>query len=364
MIVKNESKIIERCLSSAQPVIDTISIVDTGSTDDTITVIETWAEKNHIPCRIHQEPFQDFGYNRTHSYTQARESFPETDYFLLLDADMVLEVPPHFSKSSLTAPGYMLLQYSDSIEYWNIRLLGNDSRVEGWRCQGVTHEYWESVPDHIPERFMDLKIDDKEDGGCKADKYERDKRLLLAGYEDPQTPEALKTRYLYYLGQTCECLQQWDEAIEWFRKRSEAKNSWEEEAAYAIYRLAGCYESQGETEKSIYEYLRAFERRPARIESLYKIVCHFRQQGMNEVALMYACWAKAVPYPESESLFIEFDIYEYKLDLEIAIVAYYVPHKKNLGRQASKRLKEKLQQKKIPLRATDHVRETIGFYGL
>jgi glycosyltransferase involved in cell wall biosynthesis len=341
-----------------------ISIVDTGSTDETKSIIESWAEKNKMPCKVHQESFRDFGYNRTHSYTKARESFPDANYFLLLDADMVLDIQPHFSKSNLTAPGYMLLQYSDSIEYWNVRLLGNDSRIERWQCQGVTHEYWESVPDFTPERFIGLKIDDKEDGGCKDDKYERDKRLLLAGYEDAETPEDLKTRYMYYLGQTCECLRQWDEAIEWFRKRSQVKYSWEEEAAYAIYRLAGCYESKGEKEKAVYEYMRAFERRPARIESLYKIICHFRQEGMNEVALMYACWAKAVPYPESESLFIEFDIYEYKLDLEIAIVAYYVPGKKILGRQAAKRLKEKLKQNKIPSGAVAHVRETISFYGL
>ena len=40
MIVKNESKIITRLLESVLPIIDTYCICDTGSTDNTIEVIE------------------------------------------------------------------------------------------------------------------------------------------------------------------------------------------------------------------------------------------------------------------------------------------------------------------------------------
>ena len=40
MIVKNEEKIIERCLSSVLPLIDSWVIVDTGSTDGTLDKIK------------------------------------------------------------------------------------------------------------------------------------------------------------------------------------------------------------------------------------------------------------------------------------------------------------------------------------
>ena len=40
MIVKNESKIIERCLNSVKNIIDCYSIVDTGSTDNTKELIQ------------------------------------------------------------------------------------------------------------------------------------------------------------------------------------------------------------------------------------------------------------------------------------------------------------------------------------
>ena len=41
MIVKNESKIIERLLTSVLSIIDTFCICDTGSTDNTIDIINT-----------------------------------------------------------------------------------------------------------------------------------------------------------------------------------------------------------------------------------------------------------------------------------------------------------------------------------
>ena len=45
MIVKNESKIIVRLLQSVYKLIDAYCICDTGSTDDTIEVIETFFKK-------------------------------------------------------------------------------------------------------------------------------------------------------------------------------------------------------------------------------------------------------------------------------------------------------------------------------
>ena len=45
-IVKNESKVIERALKSALPIIDYALIVDTGSTDGTQKIISKFLEKH------------------------------------------------------------------------------------------------------------------------------------------------------------------------------------------------------------------------------------------------------------------------------------------------------------------------------
>ena len=42
MIVKNESKIIARLLTSVSPIIDSYCICDTGSTDNTVEIIQNF----------------------------------------------------------------------------------------------------------------------------------------------------------------------------------------------------------------------------------------------------------------------------------------------------------------------------------
>ena len=67
MIVKNESAIIIRLLESVTPLIDSYCICDTGSTDNTITLIKEYCESNNIPGKIIEESFRDFGYNRSYA---------------------------------------------------------------------------------------------------------------------------------------------------------------------------------------------------------------------------------------------------------------------------------------------------------
>lgn len=99
MIVKNESKIIARLLESVAPYIDSYCICDTGSTDNTVEVIRAFFNKRSIPGIIVNEPFRDFGHNRTFALKAclSTEIAAVSDYILLLDADMVLKVSPAIS---------------------------------------------------------------------------------------------------------------------------------------------------------------------------------------------------------------------------------------------------------------------------
>ena len=89
MIVKNESKIIERCLNSVKPLIDYVCIVDTGSTDDTIDVINNWMKSNDIEGQVIFEPWQNFAYNRSFAMEKIREK-KYIEYVLMIDADEIL----------------------------------------------------------------------------------------------------------------------------------------------------------------------------------------------------------------------------------------------------------------------------------
>ena len=96
MIVKNESKIITRLFNSVVDIIDSYCICDTGSTDNTVKMIEEYFKKNGKPGKVISEPFKDFGHNRSHSLL-ACQGEPMADYILLMDADMILEKGADFN---------------------------------------------------------------------------------------------------------------------------------------------------------------------------------------------------------------------------------------------------------------------------
>jgi glycosyltransferase involved in cell wall biosynthesis len=135
MIVKNENTIIQRLFDSVISIIDCYCICDTGSTDDTIEIIENYFREKNIPGKIIKEPFQNFSYNRNFSLSAC---IGMSDYVLLLDADMILELT-NFNKYSLyEADSFGILQGNDSFYYHNIRIVKNNGL---YKYVGVTHEY-------------------------------------------------------------------------------------------------------------------------------------------------------------------------------------------------------------------------------
>ena len=66
LIVKNESKIITRCLDSVRPFVDYVMVEDTGSSDGTQEIIRDWLRQNNMAGAVIDEPWRDFAYNRTH----------------------------------------------------------------------------------------------------------------------------------------------------------------------------------------------------------------------------------------------------------------------------------------------------------
>ena len=85
MIVKNEARVIERCLASVRPLIDSWVITDTGSTDGTQDLIREALDG--VPGELREEPWVDFGHNRTRNIQHARG---KADFLLTVDADHVL----------------------------------------------------------------------------------------------------------------------------------------------------------------------------------------------------------------------------------------------------------------------------------
>jgi len=331
MIVKNESKIILRLLNSVVDILDNYCMCDTGSTDNTISLIKEFFDEKQIPGNIIEEPFQDFAYNRSFALRACDEL--DADYILLLDADMIfwrdIRISPSDFKNGLLPYDYCYLyQGSDTFYYKNTRVVKNHM---GFYYKGVTHEYVETPRDSKSGPILkDIAfIRDIGDGGAKNDKFIRDIRLLKGGLEKEPNNE----RYLFYLANSLKDSNQKEEAIEYYKKRIE-RGGWIEEVWYSYFNIGKCYWSMGETEKAIYSWMAAYNEYPNRIENLYEIVQHYRVIGKHKLAFIFYQMAmeSKKKYPEHDYLFMQKDIYDYKLEYEFSILGYYYnPFKTDLA---------------------------------
>jgi tetratricopeptide (TPR) repeat protein len=268
-----------------------------------------------------EEPFRDFGYNRTHALKGCND-MEFADYILLLDADMKLEINianiEEFKKS-LTKDAYYVIQGSPNFYNQNVRIIRNNPECKYW---GVTHEYVElpicATIDHIDRSI--LFINDIGDGGSKANKYHRDIELLKKGLETTHN----NPRYLFYLANSYRDSKQYDLAIETYKKRIDV-GGWIQETWHSYYSIGNCYMYLKQPANAVYYWLEAYHHMPRRIENLYKIVNHYRCEGKNDLAMIFYEIADKVRLQKNytDALFLETDVYEYKLDYEFSIIGYY-----------------------------------------
>lgn len=312
MIVKNESRIIERLLASVLSIVDAYCICDTGSTDDTADLIRKFMLAAGKPGEVYTEPFKNFGYNRTHALERASKW---GTYALLLDADMKLVIEPDFKVAELTDDGYTIIQRSGGMEYYNVRIVRTGVGV---KCVGPTHEYYDFPHGLKQTQIKTIWINDIGDGGAKSDKFERDVRLLLKGIED----DPKNDRYHFYLANSYRDLGKHREAIEYYKKRTEL-GGWIEEVFYAYYELGNMYKTVGEMGNAVYYWLEAYNYHPKRAESLFEIVKHYREVGKQHIGMMFCKTALAIPFPKHDVLFIKTTIYEYLLEYEYSVLAHY-----------------------------------------
>src|SRR5271165_321285 len=100
MIVKDEEHVIERCLESVRSLVDYVLVCDTGSTDETQTIIRNYlAEHQHLSGEVINDPWCDFGTNRTRALIQLR-GIKWVDYALMMDADDQLILDPGFDPAA------------------------------------------------------------------------------------------------------------------------------------------------------------------------------------------------------------------------------------------------------------------------
>lgn len=322
MIVKNEAKIITRLLNSVESVIDALVICDTGSSDNTIEIIQDWAKTKGVGFKLIQDSWVNFGINRSNAINYAKQYISTIDelenwHLLFLDADMQLIIDPFFDKNKLNDEAYCIKQFhNSSFEYYNIRLVRADIKM---KYEAPTHEYLDinSLPDKI---LNFLTIYDIGDGGAKTDKYERDIKLLKTALET----EPENARYLFYLANSYFDIADYSAAKQWYQARCEV-NGWEEERWYAKYKWGACLlklSCIADAEKILLE---AFQERWWRAEPVFLLAQYYHEKNNHIRAYMYASLAVKTNSTKDDKLFIDKNANGGNGPIEIISVhAYYI----------------------------------------
>ena len=336
MIVRNECKIIERLLISVDPLITTYCICDTGSTDNTIELIQKFFKAKNKTGIIFYEPFKDFGYNRTVSLQKCK--LLNAEYILLLDADMIFEYNMTKLFSELTSvenkyiSSYLINQGSNTYFFGNVRIVKNNMGFTYW---GVTHEYV-VCPENTYKKLIANKeiafIRDIGDGGSKEHKFTRDIALL----ENALIKLPNNSRYTFYLANSYRDTQQHVKAIHTYEKVI-LLNGWIEEIWNSYFNIGLCWKIMADAttdEKTKQSYitlfinahLDGFQLYPYRIEGLFEICKYYRCINKYYLAYMYYKQADSIRKLHTRQDFLFYDIskYDFDLDYEFSIIGYYV----------------------------------------
>uniref|UniRef100_A0A6C0D1F4 Glycosyltransferase 2-like domain-containing protein n=1 Tax=viral metagenome TaxID=1070528 RepID=A0A6C0D1F4_9ZZZZ len=370
MIVKNESKIINRCLERVRELVDGVCICDTGSTDDTWTILETW--KSKIPnVHIFQDGWKNFGHNRTLGIQHALSVIPtedRNDWFLLfLDADMELVVVEDSKRMEIKnsfldkADVWYTIQKLGSITYSNIRWVRASMEME---CVGPTHEYYE-IKTKDPRILTTpewIYIQDQGDGGCKSDKFSRDVCLLKEDLRKNPT----NSRNWFYLANSYRNLNENEEACKAYHHRI-GLGGWKEEVYMSLIYLGDTllrWDDPEHNTQALMAWLEAYEVIPYRVESLYRLCRFYRMQQRPQLAMLF--YKQGMKFSSLLSLsstptplFHEHLIEKYLWKIEMSILGFYTGQKEQ-GKQACLDLLQ--QEESLPKELFEMTLKNLKYY--
>lgn len=264
MIAKDEAGSIGQAIATALPLIDTFTILDTGSSDGTRE--EALATLDGMPGTYEDGEFRGSAGSRQDALWIARGT---ADWLLMMDADMTVEHLPGFRRWLDDAPPD---RRDRDVTAWQIEIHDRNLRFRmpwlmrgdlEWRYEGVTHPCLVANGKQRPVSGITLH----HHGVYSAEKIEDDLEALAAGVAEGDP------RSIYYTGWTLMNLRRTEEAAGMFGRRA-GMGGFEEEAWHAEYMAA-------KLRQDVPGLLTAWRRRPHRHEPLTEASRLVKEQGLS-----------------------------------------------------------------------------------
>ena len=316
MMVKNEARGIEKTLLSVKDHVDKVLILDTGSTDETVSIINRVFADHSIDGKVAVEKFVDYSTTRNRALALTDEC--GCVFSLMLSGDETLEKGAELrafleTKRDSTSP-------FDEAFHTNVSLgcIYPSTRVTrcraGWKYTGVTHEYISKPNYPLPTQMTPGLIVHEwhmQTNEENAQKWRRDEKLLLR--ELKKNPADVRT--IFYLAQTYRCLRDFVRAKRFYSKRAEM-GGYMEEVYDSLFNIA---EITGKDE----DYLKAYAHSPHHAEPLVKLA--ERWVNTPQVSYLYASHACELPVLKpGQYLFMDEEAYSFRRWELLGRSAWYV----------------------------------------
>jgi glycosyltransferase involved in cell wall biosynthesis len=356
-IVKNEEHVITRMLDSIKPIVDYLTFVDTGSTDNTIETIKNWAKENNIPCDVYEREFDNFENCRNYAMEMAKG---KTDYCFWLDADEVIKISPNFNKNKLDKDLYMFNTHINSMKYTRNEMWNSKKEFKWY---GPVHEFIVTKDKNakITSGVLDgIDVIVSMDGGSwkeETGKKYRKHAEMLENYIDNDDRDP---RWIFYTAQSYhdsaslknnqpENNERLRRAMKYYQERIDTGGGYFEERYYAQFRMGTIMHRLERPWTDVKNALmKAYNIDPVRGESFRVIIEYYQQMGDWNMAYLYSKFAYYTyhqnnPYPQ-RILFIDNTLYEWRF-LEFYSTACYYVNKKDEAKRLFQELIKILNSK-------------------
>lgn len=369
-IVRDEAPVIERCLTSVKEMISSYLIFDTGSKDDTISIIQKTMAG--IPGEVLSREWISYGETKSELLREFKDHplVGRSKYICWLDADEVfitnkndpLSYPTKDDAVKLyeyleSTPGdvFMVTTLYDHIEYQRWQIARNNQLYK-WRLP--YQEYFvgteSNIMVNIPLQLYNLA---RHEGNSSRDPEITKKRIEMAErwLEDQGVEDEGYPRMIFYLAEAYQSIDV-KRSMELYEKRVLLKG-YEEERYESLLKLGKLTDRD---DLRLYFLTAAQDINPLRLEAYYDHFMYYFNKGEHRKAIGIYQMAPESRMPPP-GLFIIREVYDYLFDLNASFSYFRLGKYKKAYKLGRKLLSSKIPDKNRPI-AENNIKHYEKFY--
>ncbi len=335
MMVKNEHLRITVSLDSVKNFVDSFIILDTGSEDNTISIVKNYCNKHNKKLHLIEQSFPlplDYATARNVLLDFADD---KADFLLLLDCNDELRngenIRPFVETYKGPAQAFHVCQ-----EWWNGQSLDKYFNIRfvktkyNWRYQDEIHEFIISPEAEKKDAYylvtafngIILFQDRTKDDDKSSKRFTSDRNVLHKKYQniikkiDNDPDIKMNPRTVFYYGQTCMCLRDSERSYKLNRERTKLEGFLEEKY-HSFYRCGEeSVKLKHDWEESMTWYIKAFEFSSKifispRAEPLIRIAEYYYENKNWEMCYLFLKRCCELVYPSNAVLFVDKHSYDY-----------------------------------------------------